>query len=89
MLNLYTVFKPAMSENRRKILIFISSVITYYDTRLLKFDLITEVLIGSVATHKLSLLFTGHSILMLGIRTMIYIHQRRLSSIKQLQEDDH
>ena len=51
-----------------------STVITNFDSRHVKFYRLSEMLTNTAATHKLSLLFGGHSLLMLGIRSLITIH---------------
>ena len=62
---------------------FLSIFISSFDTRHIKFDRVTELLMNSIATHKMTLLLADHSALMLSIRTLMLIHQRRLASVRQ------
>lgn len=73
-MDLYAVFNGALEDNRRKIQVFLSTMITYFDIKHLRFDRITDILASTVATHKQSLLFLGHSTLIMSIRTLIQIH---------------
>lgn len=61
---------------------FFNTVITNFDSRNLKHERLTETLMNTIATHKMSLLMCNHSILMLAIRSLMVIHQRRFCSIK-------
>ncbi len=79
LLDVYQVTKQ--TENKRKILQFLTTVMINFDHRQLKFDRLSEILTNTVGTHKLSLLFSGHSLLMLSIRALIIMNQKRLYSI--------
>jgi hypothetical protein len=79
MLNLLAFFKL---ENRRKLLVFLSLVVSSYDTRCtLNFGQLTESLMTLLATHKQTLMLAGHSQLMLAMRTLLHLHERRLGNI--------
>ena len=70
MIDLYSIFKASQTENKRKIQLFLSIFISSFDTRHIKFDRVTELLMNSIATHKMTL-------------TLMLIHQRRLTSVRQ------
>jgi hypothetical protein len=52
LLDLYAVFKGSLEDNRRKILVFLTTMITSFDIRSLRFERITDTLMSTVATHK-------------------------------------
>jgi radical SAM superfamily enzyme with C-terminal helix-hairpin-helix motif len=79
MLDLHTLFK---SDNMRKIQVFFGTLIAHYDTRNIKHSRLTEVLMNTVAAHKLNLMLNNHSIIMLAIRSLLILTQRRLSNLK-------
>lgn len=86
MMDMHMAFK--LPENRRKILLFFFTVITSFDSRAVKHEKLTLMIMNSVATHKASLLMCNHSILMLAIRSLMTIHQRRFANLSNKQPTD-
>lgn len=84
-MDIHSMFRQ---ENRRKLQVIFNTLINFYDSRALKHDRLTELLIGAVATHKASLLMCNHSSLMMAIRSLLTIQHRRFSNLcsKPLQE---
>lgn len=76
-------------EGKRKVHILISRLIMKYDIRNVRLDRVIEVLMSTVATHKQSLLFNGHSSVMLAIRSLIIVNQRRMHSLPRELKESH
>jgi hypothetical protein len=86
MLDMHTIFK---SDNRRKIQVFFSTLISNYDTRHINYGEVTETLMNTIASHKLTLMMANHSIMMLSFRSLLIMSQRRLTNIKGYHIEDH
>lgn len=74
--DIYQVSKAI--ETKRKVLQFFATLLSSFDHRQLRSERLIEILTNTVGTHKLSLLFINHSLLMLAIRTLIITSQKRL-----------
>jgi hypothetical protein len=85
MLDMHTIFK---SDNRRKIQVFFSTLISNYDTRHINHGEVTETLMNTIASHKLTLMMANHSIMMLSFRSLLIMSQRRLTNIKGYHIED-
>jgi hypothetical protein len=85
MLDMHTIFK---SDNRRKIQVFFSTLISNYDTRHINYGEVTETLMNTIASHKLTLMMANHSIMMLSFRSLLIMSQRRLTNIKGYHIED-
>jgi hypothetical protein len=85
MLDMHTIFK---SDNRRKIQVFFSTLISNYDTRHVNYGEVTETLMNTIASHKLTLMMANHSIMMLSFRSLLIMSQRRLTNIKGYHIED-
>ena len=68
MLNMHTIFK---SDNRRKIQVFFGTIIASYDTRHVNHGQLTETLMSTIASHKMTLMMASHSIMMLSFRSLL------------------
>jgi len=86
LLDIYQVSKGI--EGKRKILQFLSILLTNFDHRQLRSERLTEILTNTIGTHKLSLLFINHSLLMLSIRTLIITSQKRLFASQSEERSD-
>jgi hypothetical protein len=89
---MYLVLKPAFhSESRRKILAYLSVVLANYDTRQLRwgplYPRISEMLTNAIATHKQTLLFQGHSSVMVAIRTLMLMHYRHMATLPKVESE--
>jgi hypothetical protein len=82
---MHTIFK---SDNRRKIQVFFSTLISNYDTRHINYGEVTETLMNTIASHKLTLMMANHSIMMLSFRSLLIMSQRRLTNIKGYHIED-
>ena len=80
--SLYVILKDRY-EHRQKILFLLNFVITNYETRNLQLDRLPQLLIGTIAQHRLSHSFDGNSMVMISIRTLIHIYNKRLTHVAQ------
>jgi hypothetical protein len=85
MLDMHTIFK---SDNRRKIQVFFGTLISNYDTRHINYGEVTETLMNTIASHKLTLMMANHSIMMLSFRSLLIMSQRRMTNIKGYHIED-
>ncbi|CDW71951.1 UNKNOWN [Stylonychia lemnae] len=80
--DLYVTLKNH-TESKRKILMIFYMIISQYETRNIDLERLPEMLINQVATMKLTMSLQQNSLIFLCIRTLIYIHDKRILMIKK------
>ena len=66
---------------RKKILTFFATVLQSYDTSGLVLQDMPDLLISHISQHRVSHSFEGHSQLIISIRSMMLVYQRRLTHV--------
>ena len=83
LVDMHTVVKNQTDGKRRKILSIVNLMVQFYDMRKLdnSVEIITDMLVNQIATHKTSLFFRNHNLLFLSLRTLTLIYQKRLALV--------
>ena len=67
-------FLKEKPDLRRKILTFLSTVLTSYDTSHLVLENTPDLLVSLISNHRLNHSFDGHSQLISGIRSLLIVY---------------
>ena len=71
--DLYTLLKDK-NDHRRKILSFLYQLVLSYDTRRLKMERVSSILVGAISQFRLSNNFEGSSQVIISIRTFLTVY---------------
>lgn len=69
-------------------MVLMYGIINQYDTKTLNLEALPEMVITQIATLKLSLSFKNNSLLLLGLRLLINIHEKRVVLVKGPHRND-